>query len=50
MSTTEGLKKLREKYNKANGWRYAGGKRKKVYIGIDEYMIQTTHHSNYYER
>lgn len=49
MSTQAGLKKLREKYNKANGWRYAGGRRKRIETGINEYITQETPHSRYYE-
>jgi hypothetical protein len=50
MSTKEGLEKLKLKYNTANGWKYGGGARKRVYIhGLDEYTIEETSHSKYYE-
>ena len=50
MSTNEGLKRLATKYNKEQGWRYAGGARKRVWLEYDNiYTIQSTHHSRYYE-
>jgi len=49
-STKEGLEKLKLKYNRENGWKYGGGARKRVYIhGLDEYIIEETRHSRYYE-
>jgi hypothetical protein len=50
MTTKEGLERLKLKYNRENGWKYGGGRRKRVYIhGLDEYTIEETRHSRYYE-
>jgi hypothetical protein len=50
MSTKEGLEKLKKRFNKANGWRYGGGARKREYThGIDEWKIVETHRSRFYE-
>ena len=49
-STKEGLEKLKKRFNKANGWRYGGGDRKREYThGIDEWKIVETPHSRFYE-
>ena len=49
MSTKEGLEKMKVKYNLANGWKYGGGNRRRVWIDEDEYILMQTEHSRYYE-
>jgi hypothetical protein len=52
MSTKIGLDKLLKKYNVANGWIYAGGRRRKVFTGETDYefILQETNHSKYWEK
>tara|TARA_R110000744_G_scaffold18970_8_gene50409 strand:+ start:1733 stop:2236 length:504 start_codon:yes stop_codon:yes gene_type:complete len=48
---TKGHVEMRRKYNKENGWRYGGGRQKKVFIEHDQsYDYQVTKHSRYYEQ
>ena len=50
MTTKKGHDEMRRKYNKENGWRYGGGRQKKIKIAYDysDYYVSTKH-SKYYE-
>ena len=48
MTTQSGLKLLNEKYNIPNGWKYAGGGFKKVYSHDNDYELQETRHTRYF--